>query len=246
MAMLTNTKASTQDRAKALMSMAEARKGEISQLLPAGMDIDRMLQAYILNVKNTPKLLDCDPGSLLKALYTASCMGLEPNPYHGQLYLIPYGKEVQVIPGYKGLLKLVRNSGEVTSIIVNTVHEHDVFEYNLAGSERPVHTYPKSVDRGQLLFVYLIADFKEGGFHFEMMSKAEIEAVRHKSPGKNSTPWTQHFEEMAKKTVIRRAVKRLPIALSRELSNTVKVHDQQGRQTSIDMDTGEILDIDVW
>lgn len=250
MAVLQNQTLKVPQRAQGLMELVQRQKSDLVQLLPSGANVDRMIQAFILNVKNTPKLLDCEPASLIKALYTASCMGLEPNPYHGQLYLIPYNKEVQVIPGYKGLLKLVRNSGEINAIIVNTVHENDRFEYNLAGGDRPLHQLPEDGERGRMRFVYLLAEFKEGGFHLELMTLQEVERIRdnsqaYKSAKKYNKPsiWDEHFEEMAKKTVIRRSVKRLPIELSRQLRNATIINEEYGKSPTIDMETGEILDV---
>ncbi len=234
-------------RAGALDQAVDGYSNEITSLLPKHVDFHRMKQLFILSVKQAPKLLDCDPGSLMKSLFTAASMGLEPDPYFGQVYLLPYGKNVQVIPGYKGLLKLVRNSGEITSITAEAVKENDEFEYDLASGTRPKHR-PVLKNRGETIAFYCIANFRDGGFHFELMTREDVDRIRDRSAAAKagkSTPWATDYDEMGKKTVIRRAVKRLPISLTREVRVAIASDDAafQGRTIDIDQSTGEVMNI---
>lgn len=235
------------ERANALSKIVDYYSSDITAILPKHVDFHRMKQLFILSVKQTPKLMDCDPGSLMKALFTASSMGLEPDPYFGQVYLLPYGKNVQVIPGYKGLLQLVRNSGEITSIVAETVKENDYFEYDLASGERPKHK-PSFKERGETVAFYCIANFRDGGFHFELMTLEDVNKIRERSAavkGGKSTPWNTDYDEMGKKTVIRRAVKRLPISLTREVRVALAADDAacSGGLIDVDHSTGEVLNI---
>lgn len=251
MAKLSNPKESTQARANALADMVDIYSTDITAILPKHIDFHRMKQLFVLSAKNTPKLLDCDPGSLIKALFTASSMGLEPDPYFGQVYLLPYGKNVQVIPGYKGLLQLVRNSGEITSITAQAVHQNDEFAYDMASGQRPSHKPNLFSERGPAVAYYCIANFRDGGFHFELMTKEEVDAIKKRSAAVSSgrsTPWNTDYDEMAKKTVIRRAVKRLPISLDRYARVAVMADDAaaMGKKFNVDQSTGEPDTIDIW
>lgn len=240
-----NGKASIPERAKALGQMVDFYQNDITAILPKHVDFHRMKQLFVLSVKNVPKLLDCEPASLMKALFTAASMGLEPDPYFGQVYLLPYGKNVQVIPGYKGLLQLVRNSGEITSITAQAVCKNDVFEYNLASGERPKHVPPFS-DRGDAQAYYCIANFRDGGFHFELMTKEDVEKIKARSAAakSGSSPWNTDYDEMAKKTVIRRAVKRLPISLSKQARVALMAEDAYATGKVLEVDTnGDAVDI---
>lgn len=247
MAKLTNSRESVQARTAALSQMVDLYSNDITAVLPKHIDFHRMKQLFILSCKNTPKLLDCDPASLMKALFTASSMGLEPDPYFGQVYLLPYGKNVQVIPGYKGLLQLVRNSGEITSISAQVVCANDEFDYDLASGERPKHKPSILGPRGAAIAYYCIANFRDGGFHFELMTKEEVEAIKKRSSAANkgSSPWNSDYDEMAKKTVIRRAVKRMPISLTKETRTALMVDDahNSGQQVKFDDASGEAIDI---
>jgi recombinational DNA repair protein RecT len=80
------------------------------------------------------------------------------------------------------------------------------------------------------------------------MNREEVDRIRDGSAAAKSgreTPWQGHYEEMGKKTVFRRAVKRLPISLNRELSNAIRAEDavHSGRVIEVDRETGEILDV---
>lgn len=233
-------------RGDALATILEGYNDGLLKINPQPAAIDRMKMLFVLSCKNTPKLLDCEVGSLIKALFTAVSMNLEPDPYFGQVYLIPYGKNVQVIPGYKGLLKLVRNTGDVTTMNAVTVHKNDEFDYDLAGFERPRHK-ANLEDRGPAIAYYFICNYKDGSFHFELMTKEEVEHVRVSSAAVKSgkgSPWGTHYDEMAKKTVIRRAIKRMDIALDRGTRTALRAEDAAhgGRIIDIDPGTGEAID----
>src|SRR5690606_22598960 len=130
--------------------------------------------------------------------------------------------EVQFIVGYRGMIDLARRSGQILSIEARTVQEKDHFEVEFGLDSKVAHRPAWEVaDRGALTFVYAVAKLKDGGVQFEVMSRAEIEAIRDASQGyqmakryardgKINSPWATNFEEMAKKTVIRRLFKYLP------------------------------------
>ena len=68
---------------------------------------------------------------------------------------------------------------------------------------------------------------KDGGYGFEVMSFEEVsEHAKRYSKAYNSGPWKTNFDEMAKKTVLKRCLKYAPLKteLVRELSadGTVK------------------------
>jgi recombination protein RecT len=146
-------------------------------------------------------------------------LGLEPDGILGQAYLVPYFnkkkgcKEVTFIPGYKGLIDLARRSGEVSNIIAKEVYANDLFEVDFSMDIPFVHRPLLIGDRGAITHFWALARFKDGGFHWDYMTLAEVVAVRDK--GKYSPIWDEHFVEMAKKTVIRRIAKYLPLSVQR-------------------------------
>jgi recombination protein RecT len=75
-----------------------------------------------------------------------------------------------------------------------------------------------------MLCVFAIAKTKDGGVYIEVMSRSQIEQVRSISRSGNNGPWASWFGEMARKTVIRRLSKRLP--MSTDLAAIIQRDDE--------------------
>lgn len=221
-------------------------------ILPKHVSLEKMKQMFVLQLKQTPKLLDCEFASLMKAVYTACSLGLEPDPYMGQLYLIPFGKQVQVIPGYKGLLRLVRNTGEVVSINAETLYEKDDYKIDLMNPNNCYHNpYLGKGSRGDIIGFYAKAQFKDEGTlpQIQFMNCDQVNAIRDESAGfkrdKTGGPWGKHYGEMGNKTVLRRLIKNLPISTERrELIGRAEQLDNlahQGYTGYVDKETGEVM-----
>ena len=197
----------------------------MAAVLPKHMDPDRMMQLAISTMNKNPKLLDCTPESVLGCLMTASSLGLEPNDVNGlgQAYIIPYKRTATFISGYRGLYKLALNSGEIQSITVEAVYEGDEFEYRMGDDARITHVPDINAEHSydKLICVYCITRLNNGGIQRNVMPKSEIEKRRNVSKAKDSGPWKDWTEEMAKKTVIRAAAKTWP--LSAEKSRQVDI-----------------------
>lgn len=225
----------------------EKMKPSLAAALPKHITPERMMRVALTAVQNTPKLLECDRNSLFMAIIRASQLGLEPDGILGQAYLIPYGKTVQLIPGYRGLIDLARRSGEVSNIIAKEVCENDKFTVNWANEIPFVHEPIMTGDRGKIVFFWAMARFKDGGFHFDYMSVDEVIAIRNGSSGyqqavkynkQAESPWEKHFVEMGKKTAIRRIAKYLPMSVQR-LSAVNDLVDA-GKPFSVD-EMGEVM-----
>lgn len=192
----------------------------MAQALPKHMDVDRLMRLAMTTIRTTPALKEADVASLLGAVMQAAQLGLEPGLL-GHCYLLPFKNskkgitEVQFIIGYKGMIDLARRSGQIQNIYAHAVYEKDEFEYELGLEPKLVHKPCMESDRGQLIGAYAVAHFKDGGYQFEFMPKAEIEKRKARSKAANSSysPWTTDYEEMAKKTVIRHMWKYLPISV---------------------------------
>ncbi|HZG70635.1 MAG TPA: recombination protein RecT [Chondromyces sp.] len=184
---------------------------EIARALPKHMNVERLTRIALTTIRTNPKLLECTVPSLLGAVMQAAQLGLEPGLL-GQCYIIPYGKEATFVIGYKGMIDLARRSGNIKSIYAHEVYENDEFEYEY-GLHPTLKHRPAMQDRGNLIGVYAVAHFNNGGYHFEFMPFLEIERRRFRSRAHSAGPWVTDYEEMAKKTVIRHIFKYLPISI---------------------------------
>lgn len=196
-------------------------KDQVAQALPSICTPDRMMRVICTAMQRNPKLMDCSRASLFSAFITCSQLGLEPD---GRLaHLIPYGTTCQLIIDYKGLVDLVMRTGKVSNIHADIVCENDEFEYNMGIVEK--HKIDFRKPRGEPYAVYAVCRFKDGSSKADVMSIADVDKVRQMSRGKNSTPWTEHYDEMAKKTVFRRLSKWLP--LSPEIRDVIRREDER-------------------
>jgi len=203
--------------------MLLANREQIQAALPKHLTVDRMIRVAFTCINTTPKLLDCTPRSLIAAVIQAAQLGLEPGIL-GHVYLIPFKDQVQIIPGYRGLLKLARNSRELSTIFAQTVYEQDKFHYQF-GTDPKIEHVPSDVDRGETTFYYAVCRLKDGGIQFEVMRKDEVSKHRDRySRAAKQGPWVTEFDEMAKKTVLRKLCKVLPASI--ELQTAVVLDER--------------------
>lgn len=254
---------------KAMQAYIKAMEPAIKKALPSVITPERFTRMVLSALSSTPKLADCSPQSFLAAMMTAAQLGVEPNTALGQAYLLPYRNhgqmECQFQLGYKGLIDLAYRSGEVSVIQAHTVYENDVFEYEL-GMDPKLRHVPAKADRGEAVAYYAMFKTKDGGYGFEVMSVDDVQrhAQRYsKSYGSGSSPWRSNFDEMAKKTVLKRALKYAPLksdfvrgvaqdeTIKAELSDEMyavpdeTVFEAEGEEissTAVDTETGEVID----
>ena len=234
-----NQLATPKSQSQALKPIEEIRQGfskmegELATALPSHIPIERFKRIAITAVQQNPALLKADRKSLFGACMTAAQIGLVTDGVLGQAYLVPYKGKVQLIPGYKGLLTLVRQSGEISSIDVNTIHENDHVDY-VMGDDSHLTIRPNWTARGAIIGAYAIARFKDGGIQRALMTKEEIEEIRKASPSGNSPAWKNHYGEMAKKTAFRRLCKMLPLSTEAQAATALEDQADIGRVASVD------------
>lgn len=201
------------EQPQTLAQLIEKMKPELGRALPRHMDPDRLARIALTVLRQTPKLQECNPQSFLGALMTSAQLGLEPGPL-GEAYLVPFGREVTFIPGYRGLVKLAWQSGQLDSIAAHVVHESDEFDFAYGLEPTLVHKPSLGIasSKGRVIAAYAVATFKHGGNAFEIMSYDDIEAIRRRSKTPNNGPWKTDWEAMARKTVVKQLAKWLPLS----------------------------------
>lgn len=228
-------------------------QAEISTALPAHIKPERLARIALTEFRKTPQLANCDPKSFLGAVIQCAQLGLEPGSGLGHAYLLPFKNnkanrtDVQFIIGYRGMIDLARRSGQIVSLQAHAVYEGDHFDFAYGLDERLEHVPTDDVaNRGGLKAVYAVAKLKGGGHQVEVMWKSEVDQIRSQSKGGNSGPWQSHYEEMAKKTVIRRLFKYLPVSVEMQRATMLDEHADSGLQDNHnfydDVTSGETLD----
>ena len=202
---------------KTMQQYVQQMQGEIAKALPSVMTPERFTRITLSALSANPQLAQTTQNSFLGAMMTAAQLGMEPNTPLGQAYLIPFRNkgilECQFQLGYKGLIDLAYRSGEVTTIQAQVVYENDEFEYAL-GLDPQLKHIPAMSNRGEPIYFYAVFKTKDGGFGFEVMSVEDVKLHAQKySKSFNGaySPWKTNFEEMAKKTVLKKVLKYAPM-----------------------------------
>ena len=205
---------------KTMRETIEKMKGEIAKALPSVITPERFTRIILSAISTTPKLAECTLPSFLGAMMQAAQLGLEANTPLGQAYLIPRWSSKKKVNecnfqiGYKGMIDLAYRSGQVSTIGAYTVYEHDEFSYSL-GLNPDIKHVPAMENRGDPIAFYAVVKMKDGGFAFDVMSIQDVRehAQKFSESVKNGTfsPWQTNFDEMAKKTVLKRALKYCPM-----------------------------------
>lgn len=219
-------------------------KQQMALAMPKHMTAERMMRIALTEVRKVPALGQCNIESFMGAIMQCAQLGLEPGSALGHAYLLPFGNgkakdgksNCQLIIGYRGMIDLARRSGQIVSLTARTVHENDTFKYEF-GLEETMHHVPADGDRGKMTHVYAVAKLKGGGVQFDVMSRADVDKVRSTSKAGTNGPWVTHFEEMAKKTVIRRLFKYLPVSI--EIQHAVTLDERA--DAGIDQDNASVL-----
>lgn len=199
------------------------RRDEFYRVLPRHISPERFERAVANVLMNTPEMLVADPRLIFREISKVVGLGLMLDPQLGEAYLIlgwnakTRQKEPQVRIGYKGLIKLAKQSGEILNIYAREVHEKDEIECLQGDENRLIHKPRLFTDRGPVVGYYAVAKLRNGEIDFEPMSVAQIHEIRDRSDGWKafrdgkikSTPWSTDEGEMSKKTVLRRLQKRL-------------------------------------
>jgi recombination protein RecT len=213
------------DDIRSLISSKETQK-QFALALPRHMKPDRFVRIVLTALTKNPKLAQCTPASLMSCLLDLSAMGLEPDGRRA--HLIPFNNTkagtviCTLIVDYKGLVELAMNTKEVSNIHADVVCDKDVFIYNVGQVDK--HEIDFRKDRGAMYAAYCIITKKDGTKKAEVMTKKEVDAIRKRSKSADTGPWVTDYNEMAKKTVFRRASKW--IKLSPEVREKLEKDDE--------------------
>lgn len=168
-------------------------------------------------IQRNPKLLECDPETLINAFITMASLKLMPSGVTGEAYVLPYKNkgvmEAQFQLGYKGLVTLIYRSG-IKSIRAEIVYKNDKFSYENGVIKHSPDVFAE--DRGNAIGSYVIIETETGGAISKVMKKSEIMDIAKKfskSFGTSFSPWNAEKDpclNMWKKTVLKQVAKFVP------------------------------------
>lgn len=209
------------------------------------VDPRRFAKVVLSCVSRTPALQECTPDSIVLACIQSAELGLELGGLGGEAYLVPFKRkkktengrwvewhEATCIPGYQGLMKVARRSGEIEDIDAHVVFAEDDFDFAygakpyLTHKPKLVEEPPTKIIKGlawenrervevdvrvpDFVAVYAIAWLKSGREKFTVIPASRVEAIRARSKSGGDGPWITDYETMACKTGVRALCKYLP------------------------------------
>lgn len=182
------------------------------------------IRLALVEFRRTPELNACAPESVISSVMDCARLGMKPGPL-GHVYFVPYGRECQLIIGYRGLIKLALRSGEISAVEAHPVFATERFGVELGSEPKITHTPDYTVPRApaNVVAVYAIAHRRDGRSVFDVMTRGEIEAIRNRSKARGG-PWATDWIEMARKTVVKRAAKYWDV--SSELAEAIAIDNE--------------------
>lgn len=212
----------TRSETQALMVTIDQMEPQFKAALPAHVSSKKFIRAAKTALQQNPNLMTADRQSLFLACQRAAQDGLIIDGREAAIVM--FKDQAQYMPMLAGILKKLRNTGEISTITAQCVYENDGFSYDPASGAKPMHDVDWFKPRGKLLGVYALATLKDGSFQCEVMNKDQIEKVRNVSRAKSRGPWVDWYEEMACKTVLRRLAKFLP--QSSDVDSVISADDE--------------------
>lgn len=237
--------AKPQEKVVSVKAFVYKNMKSIEEALPrVGLTPEAVARTALSQIYRNPQLGVCDQVSIMRAIIEAASLGL--SFALGRGYLVPFNNkhrdpvtgreswrmEAQFMPGYQGLIDLVRRSAQVKTVVARAVYEGDEFSYSVGLNDDGFkHIAIAEPDPAKLTHTYCIIRFLDGGYQFEVLTRKQIDAVRARSKAKDSGPWVTDYALMAIKTVVKRTTKLCPasIELARaiEMDNAAETGEKQ-------------------
>lgn len=207
-------------------------ESEFKAALPSQIPVERFTRVLLTEIQMNPDLLSADRNTLYAAAMKAAADGLVVDRREAALVIFKTkaGPIVVYIPMISGILKKAHQSGQIKSISLKVIHQNDHFRYHTDSFGDHLEFQPSifSEDRGDWIGAFALVVTKDEGHYIEVMTKAQILAVKNVSKSKEFGPWSGPFEDqMWLKTVFKRLAKRLP--------TTIDIADLIDREEQIDV-----------
>lgn len=182
----------------------------VESALPKDFNRERFVQNCLAVMNETPALAKINPAQTIQGLLKGAYLGLDY--LNRECYLIPYGNSVQFQTDYKGEVKFTKKYSvrKIKDIYAKVVRKDDEFTEEIINGEPSIDFKPKAFSNGEIIGAFAVVLYQDGGMSYETMSVDDINSVRQNySKASQSKAWKNSFDEMCKKTVLRRLCKHI-------------------------------------
>ena len=227
---------------KSLVQIIDTQEFKIREILPEGMnsekDAKRVVRLARLAIVRNPDLLKCTPISVVEAIMVASQLGLEIASPIGGAHLVPFKSHCQMIPDYRGLIRLALRNGDVRKLVAREVYEGDMFHV-IQGTTEMIEHVPLLGDEARMdsdiTGFYAVATLTDGLTVHEYAPRGDVDKIRARSAAGNKGPWKTDYAAMGKKTLVKRVLKWLD--LSPDLALAIEMDNRGDGYSSATTDT---------
>lgn len=195
---------------KSFGEMLTDKIDSVDSALPCEFNKARFVQNALTVLNENQNLAKINKAQLIQGLMKGAYLGLDF--MSKECYLIPYGQTVQFQTSYKGEIKFVkkysiRKIKDITSFIVR---EGDIFSADIIDNNPVVNFKPVQFSQAKIVGVFAIVYFEDGGVLYETMTTEDVNNVRKNySKMPNAKTWQNSWDEMARKTCLRRLCKHI-------------------------------------
>lgn len=194
-----------------------AVKAKLAEVANKVLKPEDLIRMALMAISRNPDIAKCTQASIVRALIDAAELGIQPGGTMGRGYLVPrMNKKVTPAameccfdPGWRGLIDVARRSGQIARIEAHVVYQRDVFRVTYGVESKIIHEPALDGDAGPIVAAYAVAFFKDGTYQAEVLRKADLDKIKKSSASQNG-PWATWYDEMARKSAVRRLAKYLP------------------------------------
>lgn len=182
----------------------------VESALPKDFNRERFVQNCLAVMNENPGLAKINAAQVIQGLCKGAYLGLDF--MNKECYLIPYGNSVQFQTDYKGEVKFIKKYSvrKIKDIYAKVVREGDEFIEKITDGQPSIDFKPVVFNDSDIIGAFAVVLFQDGGMSYEAMSVKDINSVRNNySKASQSKAWKYSFDEMCKKTVLRRLAKHI-------------------------------------
>ena len=182
----------------------------VESALPKEFNRERFVQNSLAVMNENPSLAKINPSQVIQGLCKAAFLGLDFMNH--EAYLIPYGNTVSFQTSYRGEIKFVKRYSirKIKDVYAKVVRTGDDFAEEIIDGHPKIDFKPLPFNDGDIIGAFAVVLFEDGGLMYETMSIKDINSVRNNySKASQSKAWKNSFDEMCKKTVLRRLCKHI-------------------------------------
>lgn len=229
---------------------------------------DRFLASIIDLYNGDSYLQGCNPKEVAMEALKAATLNLPINKSLGYAYIVPFKNKGKLTPqfqiGYKGYIQMAQRSGQYKALNAGIMYEGMEVKRDFLRGTFEIIGEPKS-DKvlGYFAYFQLLNGYEKAVY----MTKDEVteHAKRYSQAyGSDYSPWKKQFDEMARKTVIKKLLSKYGV-LTTEFQDAVKEEedrevlratennamlemtgpDEEKETIEVNPETGEIIEEDV-